>query len=80
VTVADRPDDKLLPDRDNGTMEPRLLGDGGGEECPHTRFGPRTLGGFADDIGVNQPKKAAFTQRRKDAKIFQAVSSAMPFT
>jgi KamA family protein len=26
------------------------------------------------------PKKAAFTQRRKDAKIFQAVSSVMPFT
>jgi hypothetical protein len=26
------------------------------------------------------PKKAAFTQRRKDAKIFQSVGSAMPFT
>jgi hypothetical protein len=26
------------------------------------------------------PTKAAFTQRRKDAKIFQSVSSAVPFT
>jgi hypothetical protein len=29
---------------------------------------------------IDYPKKAAFTQRRKDAKIFQAVSGAMPFT
>jgi hypothetical protein len=26
------------------------------------------------------PKKAAFTQRHKDAKIVQSVSNAMPFT
>jgi hypothetical protein len=29
---------------------------------------------------IDHPKKAAFTQRRKGAKIFQSVSCAMPFT
>jgi hypothetical protein len=32
-----------------------------------------------DPLPLTQ-KKAAFTKRRKDAKIFQSVSSAMPFT
>jgi hypothetical protein len=32
------------------------------------------------DRSLYPKKKAAFTQRRKDAKISQSVSGAMPFT
>jgi hypothetical protein len=53
---------------------------------PHTPlqcFAARSRVAVADhasrDVSIN-PKQAAFTQRRKDAKIFQSLSSAMPFT